>query len=261
MKSHAKYKKPPVTEVVSGLVLEPVPKLKVAHLGAFWPRIMSEFPECEHAIPLGLEESIARDLASGSIPLPRLWFINKNQDELVQLQRDRFYFNWREGPNRSQYSTYDEIYRKFSQHWTLYREFLAEMGIGLAIRECELTYVNHISHEAGWTAMSDIDKVMGRMTWQSSKDGFLPAPRSVNWQALFDLPADKGRLSIKLQPAFRGEKKEQILLFELSAKGIGSDRSDKGVDDWFETAHEWIVKGFEELTDRDVQRSAWGKER
>src|SRR5207249_1175343 len=98
------------------------------------------------------EESIARDLASGFFLLPRLWFINKNQDELVQVQLDRFYFNWREGPNRSQYSTYGQIYEKFSRYWTLYRDFLKEMHLNLpTIRECELTYINHISQEAGWS--------------------------------------------------------------------------------------------------------------
>lgn len=248
-------------EVVSGFVFEPVRTLKVAHFGLFWTRIFDEFPETQHAVPLGLEDTLARDVAGGMFFSPRLWFINRNQDQLIQVQHDRFYFNWREGPNRSKYSTYGEIFERFIHYWHQYEIFLEVARLDRPVlRECELTYINHIPQDVGWTSMLDVSNVLPRLAWKANEAKFLPAPRALNWNAVFDLPDDKGRLTVKLQPAFRGKKKEPIVVLELTAKGLGNDKSEKGIGSWFETAHEWIVKAFEDLTSTEIQQRVWGKE-
>jgi hypothetical protein len=50
-----------------------------------------------------------------------------------------------------------------------------------------------------------------------------------------------------------------ILVLELAAAGPPSDQTEGGLESWFEVAHEWIVKGFEDITDKEVQRSVWGR--
>jgi len=258
VKSQAKYGRPPVIEVVSGLVFEPIRSLTVAHYGLYWHRIVDEFPESKHALPVGLED--------GTPPgepffLPRLWLIHKGQDALVQLQSNRFYFNWREGPNRSPYTSYVDIYAKFMEHWKGFVQFLADRKMPAPrVLQCELTYVNHIPPTAGWSSMTDIGKVLAPLSWGKGSTGFLPPPKTVNWNASFELPEGKGNMTVRMQPALRGQdKKELVLSLELAAVGPPADASDKALDSWFGTAHEWIVRGFEDVTDKGVQRSVWGK--
>lgn len=259
MKSQAKYLKPPVIEVVSGFVFEPIRGLTIAHFGLFWQRILKEFPEAKHAVPIGLG-----DAAPGEpFFVPRLWFVNSTQDALVQLQTNRFYFNWREGPNSSPYTSYTETYEQFMRYWKLYVDFLTDVKLHQPqVLQCELTYINHIAQSAGWSSMTDIGKVVTPLPWTEGGPGrFLPAPKSVSWNVTFDLPDGKGILTAKMQPARRGvrDKQELIIAFELAAAGAPTDRSDAGLESWFDTAHEWIVKGFEDMTAKDVQRAVWGK--
>lgn len=261
VKSQAKYRNPPVIEVVSGFVFEPIHGLTIAHFGLFWERIVKEFPEAKHAVPIGLEEG-----TPGGEPyfVPRLWLVNSSQDALIQLQANRFYFNWREGPNKSAYSSYTKIYEQFMRYWKLYVRVLSDVKIQQPqLQRCELTYVNHIAQSAGWSSMMDVGNVVTPLSWTKGEtDGFLPAPKNVNWTVTFDLPDGKGILTAKMQPARRSvrDKQELILTLELSAVGAPTDRSDAGLESWFDTAHEWIVKGFEDMTAKNVQHAVWGKE-
>lgn len=257
MKSKAQYQRPPVTEVVTGLVFEPISKLTIGHYGRFWQQVAEEFPEAKHAFPIGLADAAPTE----PFFVPRLWLINTNQDALLQLQANRFYFNWREGPNRSQYTSYAVIYPQFVRHWQHFLQFLREAKLPQpAIRQCELTYINHVPTSAGWSSMTNVRKVVTPMAWTGGNTGFLPPPKTVNWNATFELPDGKGNLSAKMRPAYRGQDKELVLVLEFAATGTTPDTSDQGLEDWFETAHEWIVKGFEDMTDPEVQRSVWGKQ-
>src|SRR5258707_9734421 len=88
------YKNPPVDEVVCGFKFDPLSQLKVAHIGLLWERFRGEFPNVQHAAPISNDGSILVDETTG-IPLPRVWFISKADNELIQFQPDRLYYNWR----------------------------------------------------------------------------------------------------------------------------------------------------------------------
>ncbi|MGH8726895.1 MAG: TIGR04255 family protein [Burkholderiales bacterium] len=261
MKSLARYKNPPVVEVVSGFVLQPVQGLTLPHFGLFWHRIRDQYPESRHAPPLVMEESLPSDQESGFFPPPRIWLISKTQDELIQLQRDRFYFNWREGPNKSKYASYAEIFQRFQESWKLYTTFLTDVGLEQpVIRECELTYINHIPSSTAGASMKEAVNVFVSLASLRGETGFLPSPRSITWTASYELPESKGRLNARIHPALRGNEKEPIFLLELSAKGLGTEATKETIETWFKVAHEWIVKGFEDLTSREFQQRVWGKQ-
>ena len=89
----ADYDRPPVIEVVYGVMFAPLTDWKLPHTGMFWQRIFDEFPRCEHAPPIiGRDDFI--DPTTG-LPIPRVWLLNDMDDSLVQLQSGRFLFNWR----------------------------------------------------------------------------------------------------------------------------------------------------------------------
>jgi len=48
---------------------------------------------------------------------------------------------------------------------------------------------------------------------------------------------------------------------ELTAKGLGEEKTNEAIRSWFDLAHEWIVRGFTELTEEEVQKTIWKREK
>jgi len=89
----------------------------------------------------------------------------------------------------------------------------------------------------------------------------LPNPTNVAWQVRFELPENKGSLNVKLSQATRKIDGVPSLILELTAKGLGEEKTAGAIRDWFELAHEWIVRGFTELTEKEIQENIWKREK
>ncbi len=250
------YRKPPVIEVACGLKFERLEKLKIPHIGQFWEKVREEFPNCEHAPTLGLgPDSI--DLARG-FPVPRVWMINKTGDRLLQVQHDAFFYNWRKRKDWKKYPRYRNIMKEFKRTLKVFENYLEESEIG-EVRpiECELTYINHIAREHGWQSISNLGKFIPDLAWRSSTARFLPDPTQVTWNGTFALPDGQGRLNVKIEETVRRADDMPMLLFQLTARGIGAEKSPNALWNWFSVAHEWIVCGFADLTSLKIQRKVW----
>jgi uncharacterized protein (TIGR04255 family) len=251
------YKQPPVDEVVCGFRFEPLPQLKVPHIGLLWEKFRHEYPVVQHSIPIVTDASLPVDETTG-FPLPRIWFISKADNELVQFQVDRFYYNWRQ--RGDDYPRYPSIIKKFEKAKSQLDAFTNDLELGtITPLECELTYINHIPIGQGWERIDDLPKVIRDFTWQKGKHDFLPDPVNVGWQVRFELPDGKGWLNVKLN---QGKKADGVrgLVLELAAKGLGEERTTKAMRDWFDLAHEWIVRGFSDLTAKKIQENIWKRE-
>ena len=253
------YKQPPVNEVVCGLRFEPLHELKVPHIGLLWERFRNEYPTVQHAIPIATDASLLTDETTG-MPLPRIWFISERENELIQFQSDRFYYNWRQ--RGDQYPRYPSIIENFEKAKTQLDAFADELRLGpIKPLECEFTYINHIPTGQGWESIDDISKVIRDFTWQKEKHQFLPHPANVAWQVRFQLPDGKGWLNVKLNQGTRKVDSVPGLVLELSARSIGEERTATAIRSWFDMAHEWIVRGFTDLTAKEIQKTIWKRER
>lgn len=247
------FENPPVSEVVCGIVFEPVEQFAIHHVGLFWEVVKDEFPICENAARLGFSPA-QLDLKDY---LPRVWFVCKEQDRLIQLQNDRFFFNWRKTEIEEFYPRYRKIIKAFGDNLGRFKSFLKENNLGsIKPKRCELSYINHIPQGDGWESLGDIAFVFRDFAWDSS-ERFLPEPDHLEGQAVFLMEKELGTLSIKLQRAERKEDKLPTLRLDISAHGLGEDKSMAAVWSWFEIAHKWIVKGFADVTTKDVQESCW----
>lgn len=74
---------------------------------------------------------------------------------------------------------------------------------------------------------------------------------------MFPLPEDNGRLKMTLQHGERKLDRCPLLILQISARGLGGDKSMDTVWEWFELAHEWIVRGFDDMTAPTIQRDVW----
>jgi len=92
------------------------------------------------------------------MPLPRVWFINKSDDQLVQFQVNRFYFNWRR--RQSKYPRYDHVIKNFESVLTTIVNFFSEFELGeLNPIEYEFSYINHILNGQGWDTIDDLPRI------------------------------------------------------------------------------------------------------
>ena len=59
----------------------------------------------------------------------------------------------------------------------------------------------------------------------------------------------------------RAHDQTHLIVCEIAARGIPVSDSQEAMWTWFDTAREWIVKGFVDLTDEKVQHDIWGRAR
>lgn len=253
------YKKPPVNEVVCGMRFFTPDKLRLPHIGVLWDKFRLDYPIIQHAAPIASAKGeLLIDDAIG-LPLPRIWFINKSDDQLIQFQFDRFYFNWRR--RQSDYPRYTYVIKNFENVWNTMINFFTEFELGeFKPIECELSYINHIQKGEGWDTTADLPKIFSDFVWKQTKERFLPNPASAFWTLEFLLPEKKGSLIVSLKQATRKEDKVSLLVLELKARGIGESTSKDAIRGWFDLAHEWIVRGFTDLTTPEVHL-VWEREK
>ena len=251
------FEKPPIGEVVCGLVFEKIESFKGPHLGLFWQKVREAFPKCEHAPPLDFRPESLELMKN--LPLPRIWFINEHDNMLIQLQNDRIFYNWRKTREDEPYPRYRIIIKAFEHNLKVFHKFLEEEGLGtIKPVSCELSYINHIPKGDGWETLSDIHEVFPDLDWRPGSEGerFLPEPRTIAWNTVF-LLEDKGSLNVSLDYGLRRPDKTPVLVLKLTAIGLGANKTMEVVWDWFELAHKWIVCGFSDLTGPMVQKEVW----
>jgi len=253
----ADYDRPPVIEVVYGVVFTPLKAWKLPHVGLFWQRILNEFPRCENAFPIPGTEFID---PSAGLPIPRAWLINEADDRLVQLQPGRLLFNWRRREHAGPYPRYAALSGRFFELFSDFQRFVAENQLGgIEVSQYELTYINHVLEQEGWEFPADIGRVIEHLSWKKERYRFLPQPSPLAWQAKFEFPEGPGTLLAKLSPAKHTKEGRDLLALELSARGLPAEASVDHMKRWFSQAHRWIVRGFEDLTSDEAQKALWGK--
>lgn len=254
------YKKPPINEVACGLRFQPLSQFYLPYTGLFWEKIKKDFPECQHAQPLLSDSTVMTVDGITGLPLPRIWFLSANKQELVQLQPDCFFYNWRKLGEPGAYPRFPTIILSFKKLLQIFVAFLAEVKLSPVVPvRYELTYVNHIPKGEGWQSIEDIGNLLMDVRWDTRQGRFLPAPQNITWRAQFDLPDGAGTLSVSLNQVTRVTDQTPALRLDIQATGIPKDTSLDALWPWFELAHTWIVKGFEDLTHPETQSKVWEK--
>ncbi len=258
------YKDPPVSEVVCGVFFDDLNLLLAPYFGLFWESIAKEYPTSRELAPLTptIENfppsSPPKFQISEVPPLPRIWFIHSTENRIVQMQRDSLLYNWRKVKDEDKYPRYSSVMKQYKELYEMFNDFLKTYDIGIPnpIQQ-ELTYVNHIPLGDGWNDLSEIGNVFPDHIWKTENGRFLPNAESVNWRTSFILPEQVGRLHISLRTATRRADNKQVLLFEITARGLNNEKTEKSLWDWFDLGHEWIVRSFTDLTSDYMHKEIW----
>jgi uncharacterized protein (TIGR04255 family) len=257
------FDNPPVVETVLCVQFEPLTAIQTAHLGLLWNEYCSAFPRTEErpALEAVVEKFPETPAARVGLrlqaferpPVPRLWFINPQGNEMIQVQSDRFIKNWRKEGEGEQYPRYDKTIRpNFDRDYGIFLAFLEKNQLGTPrVSQCEVTYVNHILAGEGWERHGDLEKIF---TFWRSPDLSPPGPaEDLRLHARFVIPGEAGkpvgRLHVDLQPAVRPSDNHPMYVLHLTARGKVGD----GVE-FFDIGLEWIVKTFKRLTSSSMHK-------
>ncbi len=254
---------PPVIEVVCGVVFEPIPRFSTAFFGLLWNLFGEEFPKTVDQPPL---LSPAQALVPGKSiripagpPLPRVWFMSVDERRLIQVQRDRFHYNWRRQDDSDEYPRFPDIFCSFKDYYETLVGFDTDNGgKGLIEIQYELTYVNHIPVSHFGQGFGQIGNVLPDVSWRAGGSRFLPTPSGMRWESQFPMPDGAGILSANARTARTADTGEPVITLDMSARGPAGTLD---FDDWFNVGREWIVKGFIDLTDEDIQNKVWEKQK
>lgn len=257
------YERPSVIEVVLGVQFDELSGFQSAHLGSFWESVKSEYPRTEDKPPLA---NIFEDKPSGELgfdfldlpPLRRVFLIHSDNNYLIQVQATRFLHNWRKLQPTDAYPRFVEAEARFRRGWSAFQQFIGKYGLGpIRANQYELSYINHIPIRD-----ADMPKMIKNHThlfsWPDARpDLFLPAPVSIGMDLKFRLPEKLGFLHVAVKHGRLLQGKTEVLILELTARGPAqSDTSDMA--GWFSTAHEWIVRGFTDITTPSAHEM-WGR--
>lgn len=249
------FENPPVIEVVCGVQFDEAASYHATTFGNFWQRVRHDYPTVEDKPPLAsvfersklVPQALKAEITEGPI-FPRVFLVHRNPNWLIQLQRDRFLHNWRKIEENDPYPRYPTVFAQFRHAWEQFEEFWVESEMGeLNINQLEVTYINHIPFGEGWADLSEIGRVFRDLQWQGDLR-FLPKPESLGWHMSFLLPEGFGRLHVSVKQGVRQRDNNQVLLCELTARGMPHASDSRALAAWFGMGREWIVRGFKDLT-------------
>lgn len=263
---------PPVIEVAISVLFSPLRALRIPLLGLLWNEYRDRYPDVEEHPPLApardwlgtLPERQMKLLVEFSSlqPVPRVWFLNQAGTELIQIQQDRFVFNWRKAGDGHDYPRFEPILDGFLRELATFQRFLAKERIpDMEPLQCDLTYVNHVSLRDPGRANRNHWDILGVLQ-PLKNSAFLPAPEDLRVGIRYVMTDEAqepiGRLIVESDPAYRVGDDEPVILLKLTARGQPEGPGLPGVVRFLERGRTWIVRGFADLTTPKMHVE-WGR--
>ena len=260
------FKNPPVVEVVFSVQFKPLDKFRIPHLGLLYSIFREKgFVEFQEREPLNSQVELFSENKTTNftirltqkIPVPRCWFISENKEKMIQIQQDRFVFNWRK--QIEQYPRYISNLSEFEIMFDEFSNFIKTENLGeIEHEQCEIQYVNHIddSNNADLTKIFEFYKIP---TEKINIIDDLLKPERIHSYMTYVLHDDKNkpcaRLHITVEPGRKQNK--TIFILNLIVRGKPEGNGKENLINFFNFGREWIVKSFVSITKDEIQKSNW----
>jgi len=260
------FQNPPVVETVLSVQFDEFRDFRTTHFGMYHATIKDRFPVVEdkprldpvvESFPRVPRMQALRIAPAGGGP-DRVWFREPaDGSTMLQLQSDRFAFNWcrKEGQEYPRYASnqprlFDELDR--------FRDFAIQHELGeLKPNLCEVTFVNHIHPIENESCTECFSAVFTGIKWESSDEWLLQPPDAVTLNRVFTIGEEKGRLYAEANIASDKGSGDFILL-KITARVIHNNGDD--LQENMDLAHLWVVKSFVSLTEEHVRHERWRQE-
>ncbi|MCQ3807923.1 MAG: TIGR04255 family protein [Acidimicrobiaceae bacterium] len=262
------FERPPVKEVVIAARFKRADRYSILTLGKIAKRMeaagfskIEEQPSYEAPVEefgsTNEQSRMSLQLLPGPVPI-RYWFSSDAGDELLQLQSNWFAVNWKKTAPSAEYKRWRHCWDDF-QHWLTVVSAAISAG-ELDFDQVEVTYINHIDPDGVWTHHGEATRVFTALALTQGEFLGVPEQYSLNSQYLIRADADEGtasgRLHVSINPGFRRPEGTPIFVMNLTARGGPTGPGIEGIQGFAEVAHEWIVRGFTDLT-CDAMHDVW----
>jgi uncharacterized protein (TIGR04255 family) len=264
------FRHPPVMEVAFALQFA-TGVIDLELLGELARRAKTNFPRREQQPPLppmteefGLPPAMPQLIFQTGQALPRTWFVSEDGAKIIQVQADRLGYNWRrEHLDDRPYPRYDRLRDDLIELVLPAADEVAASSSAARVNVVELTYVNQLGAADARKGdrhppLKDFLRLLSDFRGE-----FLGEPEDARLQARWRLPGDTGdpigRLYAGAEPAFLHDQ-TPIYQLVLTARLLASHAEPAATIPLFDLAHDWIVRGFTDLT-TSTMHSAWGLER
>ena len=248
------YENPPINEIVCGISFDSIKELRSGHFGILWQKFRPDFPKIEdqnlvNPVPVEDFEN------PNKLPLPRVWFIHKDENELIQVQRNRFLHNWRKRRTNDEYPGYGTVVENFEKYLSCFQDFLVEEKLGhLVPKQYELTYIDLIPKGQGWESLANLENVFPNLLSLKRQDLLLGDVKSINWKITLDLPNGLGEVGISIRTARQISNNQELIHMEFNAI---SNRPYQPMRGWFDDAHNTITNLFRNFISNEIHEKFW----
>jgi uncharacterized protein (TIGR04255 family) len=252
------FGKPPLNEVVLGVQFDSPAGYQQIRAGEVWALFSADFPQVQELPPLPPSFETFGPQATlfgfGPINGPmhnRFWFTSKTGDEIIQFQNDRLLHNWRKvGDQSNEYPRFDTIVTKFLSEAARLEDYFKSLSHQtLRIRQCELSYVNHIKDDS--SERLKISDWLNFLLFPS----FEPDDFAASFRRTIKSPNGdpKGRLTCESSTAVEPSGRHFISL-TLTARGIPEQPSIDSALEFLTRGRDVIVNTFAEITTDSAHR-------
>lgn len=242
-----KFENPPLIERAITVVFTKLEGFSIGDYGLFWSSLRDDFPISEMAPPViqdretfeGFKPAQPQIQIIADNSLPRALFRNPEKGELIQLQPDRFSFNWIKTGTDDRYPNSEPLLDRFFSLFNQISAFVAERQFGEIIPvQCELTNVNVIPITDVGETFADVATVIRLPDLDQSYECLrLESQLAASKHLLIDDDGKPiGRVHSIAQPAIQAETGELVFRFDIVARGAPLGSGVLGVKAFLEHA-------------------------
>ncbi|SFE95773.1 TIGR04255 family protein [Thermoflexibacter ruber] len=184
---------------------------------------------------------------------------NESEKRLIQLQHNKFFFNWVRKDNQSvgEYPGFTKLYNLFSNGYeSIVKKFaklLPDMEVDNYVKYYELHYQDRLNWQQYITDLSEIDKILKiRIPFMPNLNGGIYAPNNIFSKFTIPMPDQVGFSTITISTA-SSEQGEQLLVVECSIKGKKVEALSR--KEWFLKARDMQLQLFDQLFQAEILQS------
>jgi uncharacterized protein (TIGR04255 family) len=264
------FAQPPLYELA--LSIQFARQIRSIDVGVIWRLFRDQYPRVEEQAPLapvyekfGLPPTpieIPQFMFSTTPEVLRYWFVDKDGNELLQVQSDRLIHNWRKNSPEATYPRYEPVRARFKMEVQKVNKFLESEDLGeIKPNQCEVTYINHISFGDEVEPEDKFDHIF--TVWQEAySDNHLKRIERGQFGMTYVIPGEHaeplGRLHVQAQSAIVRTTSKRIIQFSLTVRGKPKNNTIESAFEWLDKGREVIVRSFTALTRKEMHRM-WGR--
>lgn len=261
------FARPPVDEVVLSVLFKPLDRLLMPHFGEIWHEFkrngfvhIMEQPPVPPAVEKFPNSIEGPRLHIDNRPnLARIWFIHEDDNQIIQVQRDRFTFNWRKTELAPRYPGFSTIFEDFERFYSRFGEIIKNLEVGaITSLQYELTYIDQLFHGDGWETLDDIGKIYNLFTDFQQSNSFWLGAESMILRTSFPVEDLRGRLHLTISNRVKMPEQRRTLQTDFTMRGF-PENAEYTMITWFKAARDRIREKFSSMFTENIQTQIWGR--